>query len=296
MKIILLFALFLQSFLSLAQTEVIPKLCHITSAFTSFPDTARAAGHSYDKVLYTAAAHYSDSSILIAVPPQLKPGKHVDVVFWFHGWRNNIDSAASYFELIKQFMASNRNAILVLPETTKNAPDSYGGKLEQKDIFKNLLNDVLNKLKTEKIIGKRTKPGNIVLAGHSGAFRVMAYILQNGGVEIKQVILFDGLYNQIYKYTAWIQADASHQFINLYTNKGSGTDKVSEEMMHLLGQKNIPFISAEEKDVNTPMLKTSQVIFIHSLKEHNDVINRPDHNFRLLIENSHTLKPLLRTN
>ena len=110
------------------------------------------------------------------------------------------------------------------------------------------------------------------------------------------MILFDGLYNQIYKYTAWIQADASHQFINLYTNKGSGTDKVSEEMMHLLGQKNIPFISAEEKDVNTPMLKTSQVIFIHSLKEHNDVINRPDHNFRLLIENSLTLKPLLRTN
>lgn len=293
MKIILLSALLLKSFLSFAQTENNTKLFHITSAFTSFPDTARADGHSYDKVLYSAAAHYSDSSILIAVPPQLKPGKHVDVVFWFHGWRNNIDSAASYFELIKQFMASNRNAILVLPETTKNAPDSYGGKLEQKDVFKNLLNDVLNKLKTEKIIGKRAKPGNIVLAGHSGAFRVMAYILQTGGVDVNQVILFDGLYSQVDKYTAWIQADPSHQFINLYTNKGGGTDEVSAKMMQELRDKNIPFINPEEKDLNAGMLKTNRVIFIHSLKEHNDVINRPDHNFRLLIENSLVLKPIL---
>jgi hypothetical protein len=293
MRIILLFTLLLHSFLCYAQTEVTPVMFRITSAFTSFPDTARAAGHSYDKVLYTAAEHYNDSSVLIAVPPQLKFARHTDVIFWFHGWRNNIDSAAAYFELIKQFMASNRNAILVLPETTKDGPDSYGGKLEQKDIFKNLLNDVMHKLKTEKIIGKKTKAGSIVLAGHSGAFRVMAYILQNGGIEVNQIILFDGLYSQVDKYTAWIQADPSHQFTNLYTNKGGGTDEVSVKMMQQLREKNIPFINLEEKEMNADMLKKNQVIFIHSLKEHNDVINHPDYNFRLFIENSSVLKPLL---
>ena len=288
-----MFTLLLQSFLSYTQTEVAPTIFRITSAFTSFPDTARAAGHSYDKVLYTAADHYNDSSVLIVVPPQLKHGRHIDIIFWFHGWRNNIDSAAAYFELVKQFMASNRNAILVLPETTKNAPDSYGGKLEQHDVFKNLLNDVMHKLKTEKIIGKRTKAGSIVLAGHSGAFRVMAYILQNGGIEVSQVILFDGLYSQVDKYTAWIQADPSHQFTNLYTNKGGGTDEVSVKMMQELLDKNIPFINPEEKEMNADMLKKNQVIFIHSLKEHNDVINHPDNNFRLFIEHSPVLKPLL---
>jgi hypothetical protein len=289
---LLLFVFIIFTSSASAQSEVTPKLFRITSAFTSFPDTARATGHRYDNILYTAAAHYSDSSLLIAVPPQLKATKHVDVVFWFHGWRNNIDSAATYFELIKQFMASNRNAVLVLPETTKNAPDSYGGKLEQKNIFKNLLNDVLKKLKTEKIIGKRTKPGNIVLAGHSGAFRVIVYILQNGGIEVKQVILFDGLYSQIDKYTSWIQADTSHQFINLYTNKGGGTDEVSLKMIEGLRTKNIPFIHPEEKNADADMLNTNHVIFIHSLKEHNDVINRPDHNFRLFLENSSFLKPV----
>ena len=153
---------------------------------------------------------------------------------------------------------------------------------------------MLNKLKTEKVIGKRTKAGNIVLAGHSGAFRVMAYILQNGAVEVNQVILFDGLYSQVDKYTAWIQADPSHQFINMYTNKGGGTDLVSVKMMQLLKEKDIPYINADEKDVHTPMLRTNQVIFIHSLKEHNDVINLPDHNFRLFLENSLVLNPLLQ--
>lgn len=289
MRILLLLLLSFSCLFSFAQKENELQVFRITSAYTSFPDTARTIGHTYNKVLYPAAVHYSDSTVLIAVPPHFKAGKQVDVVFWFHGWRNNIDSAAAYFELINQFMASKRNAVIVFAETAKNAPDSYGGKLEKENVFKNLLNDVLHKLKTEKIIAKRTKPRNIVLAGHSGAFRVMAHILQQGGAEVKQVILFDGLYSQVDKYIAWIQANASHQFINLYTNKGGGTDEVSEKMMQLLREKNIPFINPEEKDIHASMLKANQVIFIHSLKEHNDVINRPDHNFRFFLENSNTL-------
>jgi len=272
-----------------AQTE--PLIFRIASSYTSFPDTGRVKGHRYDNIFYAAAEHYSDSSVLIMVPQKLKVKKQVDVVFWFHGWRNTIDSSAEYFELAKQFLASNRNAVLVLPESAKNAPDSYGGKLEQKDIFKLLLQDVLDKLKLEKIIGKRTEAGSIVLAGHSGAFRVMAYILQNGGVEVKQTILFDGLYSQVDKFTNWIQAAPSHRFVNLYTNKGGGTDEVSEKMMQELREKNIPFINPGEKEVNASMLRSNQVIFIHSLKEHNDVMNRPDKNFQLFIENSPVLKP-----
>lgn len=272
-----------------SQTE---KTFRITSAYTSFPDTGRANGHRYSNVLYSAVEHYSDSSVLIIVPPQLKATRQVDVIFWFHGWRNNIDSAAVYFELTKQFLAANRNTVLVFPESAKNSPDSYGGKLEQKDIFTFLLNDVLDKLKKEKVIGKKAFAGNIVLAGHSGAFRVMAHILQHGGVEVKQVFLFDGLYSQVDKYTNWIQADASHRFIHIYTNKGGGTDEVSANMMKLLREKNITFINPEEKEVDAAMIRNNPVIFIHSLKEHNDVINRPDHNFRLFLENSPALRPL----
>ena len=278
---------------SFAQSATDPKIFRIKSAYTAFPDTGRANGHSYDNVLYTAAEHYNDSSVLIIVPSQLKAGKHVDIICWFHGWRNNIDSVPVQFDIVKQFLASHRNAILVLPETTKNAPDSYGGKLEQKNIFNLLLHDVLAKLKNEKVIGKSTAIGNVVLAGHSGAFRVMAYILQEGGVEVKQIILFDGLYSQVDKFSNWIRSDASHHFIDLYTNKGGGTDAVSIQMMQVLHDSSIHFINPEEKDMNAALIKANSIIFIHSLKEHNDVINRPDNNFQLFLENTEALKPLI---
>ncbi|GAB2814857.1 alpha/beta hydrolase family protein [Ferruginibacter profundus] len=268
-----------------------PGIFRITSSYTSFPDTGRANGHTYDNVLYTAAEHYNDSSVLIIVPPKLNTKAPLDIIVWFHGWRNNIDSVPVQFAIIKQFIASNRNAILILPETTKDAPDSYGGKLEQKNVFKLLLNDVLKKLKTEKLIAKKTEVGDVVLAGHSGAFRVMAHILQNGAVEVKQTILFDALYSQTDKFINWIKADTAHQFINIYTDNG-GTNAVSAAMMKELDEKNIPFIHAEEKDVDATVLTTNHIIFIHSKKEHNDVISRPDYNFQLYIQNSHVLKSI----
>lgn len=258
----------------------------LISSHTSFPDTGRANGHFYNNILYNSADHYSDSSVLIIVPPKLKVVKQVDVIFWFHGWNNNIDSVSPRYDLIKQFIDSKCNAILVLAETAKDAPDSYGGKLEQKGLFKSLVEDVLTKLKAEKLLFKKTGAGNITLAGHSGAYRVMAYIIQNGGMEIKQAILFDALYSEVDKYSNWIQADPSHQFINIYTDNG-GTYKLSVSMAQELRDKNIPLISAEEKEITPAILKTNRIIFIHSLKAHNNVINRPDNNFQLFLENTH---------
>ncbi|HSU27301.1 MAG TPA: hypothetical protein VLJ68_02900, partial [Chitinophagaceae bacterium] len=225
MKLFVFFWIVVTPKLSFAQSDDM-KIFRITSSHTSFPDTGRSQGHLYDKVLYDAATHYMDSSVMIIAPKKLDATKNVDLLFWFHGWFNNIDSSTTRFELIKQFAAAGSNAVLVLAETAKNAPDGYGGKLENKNVFKELVADVLLKLKKEKVIPAVCKPGNIILAGHSGAYRVMAYILQNGGMPVQQVILFDALYSQMDKYLGWLQADHSHRFIDIYTN-GGGTDGVS---------------------------------------------------------------------
>src|SRR6478672_5142004 len=152
---------------------------HFTSQHTSFPDTGRAKGHVYDSVLYDGATHYSDSSVLVLVPPHFSPDKKVEMVFWFHGWRNNIDTAIVFYELGKQFISSKTNAVLVMAETAKNSPDSYGGKLEQPGMFSLLVTDVLNQLKQRKLIAAKGTAGAITLAGHSGGYRVIAKILQN---------------------------------------------------------------------------------------------------------------------
>jgi hypothetical protein len=264
------------------------RVLRMTSAHTSFPDTGRMDGHLYDSVLYTTAAHYSDSSVMMIVPDHFKKGATVDLVFWFHGWQNNIDTAAEFYGLTRQFIASGRNAVFVLAETAKNAPDSYGGKLERPGVFKGLVGDVLGELKKEGIVSRGAGPGKVVLAGHSGAFRVIAYILQEGQVPVQEVQLFDALYSQVDKYMAWIRKDPRNHFVHWFTNHGGGTDVVSDSMMKELTAASIGFALREEKWVRPEDVRENRVLFVHSLREHNVIIGDPD-DWRLLLENSWVL-------
>jgi hypothetical protein len=263
---------------------------HFSSPHTSFPDTGRAESYVYDSVLYEVSAHYRDSSVLLIIPRQLDTAKKIDFIFWFHGWHNNIDTAAVFYALIKQFIASKRNAVLVLSETARNAPDSYGGKLEQPGMFKALVNDVLGEMKKKGIVSYTAEPGNIVLAGHSGAFRVIAYILQNGQMKVQEVFLFDALYSQVDKYSEWISADRSNHFVHWFTNQGGGTDKMSEIMMLQLKTNHQDYMLTEEGTITPKIIKTNRILFVHSLREHNVIINNPD-DFQLLLENSFILQP-----
>lgn len=259
-----------------------------TSTNTSFPDTARAKGHLYHNSLYTAADHYSDSSVIIITPKKFAAGKKIDLIFWFHGWNNNIDSALVRYGLARQFAESGSNAVLVLAETAKDAPDSYGGKLEQKNRFNGLVNDVMKKLVNSHVISHRCKVGNIVLAGHSGAYRVMANIVANGDLPVQEVILFDALYAETPKFLNWLSADKSRRFIDLYTDHG-GTYDETKAMMQQLNEQHFPIDSTEETNLTTALLQTNRILFIHTLHEHNDIIQHPD-NFKLFIENSPFLK------
>jgi hypothetical protein len=263
-------------------------LLHISSSHTSFPDTGRARGHTYDKVLYTQAEHYNDSTVLIIAPKNLDAKKQVDLIFWFHGWRNNVDSAAVRYQLTRQFLASKLNAVLVLAETAKDSPDSYGGKLENPGEFKGLVGDVLNSLKSQHLAGKTCTTGHIILAGHSGAYRVMARIIQNGQVPVDETILFDALYAETEKFMAWIKSEPSHRFIDIYTDHG-GTDDETRSMMKLLDTARIAYVSNEEKAVTPQLLQANPLVFIHSLNEHDKIIANPD-NFLLYLENEPFLK------
>jgi len=270
----------LLSFGLAAQTNE-PKIIRFTSPHTSFPDTGRKNGHMYHDVLYDAATHYSDSSVILIVPPDFSAKEKVDLVFWFHGWSNDIDSSNINFELGKQFIASHRNAILVFAETTKRAPDSYGGKLEQPGMFSLLVDDILNKLKHQKVIASHARAGNITLAGHSGGYRVIAYILQNGKLPVHEVYLFDALYSEQPKFMNWIKEDPKNIFIDLFTDVG-GTDSASYEFMDQMQKENIPFIRKEEATITADEINNNRIIFIHSLHAHNDIIKNPD-NFEMFL-------------
>jgi hypothetical protein len=243
-----------------------------TSANAMFPDTARANGHDYNGKHYDVATNYSDSSVMIYVPPGFSPSKKINLVFWFHGWSNNIDSACKQYQLLEQFDASERNAVFVFPEGPKNAPDSYGGKLEQPQVFQQLVKEVVNKLAENKLIKKNTfqlSNYDISLAGHSGAYRVISRIINK--TPVNEVILFDAMYGGNDAYLEWLSVP-EHRFINIYTKDGGTFDNSHWIMSKLTDSLHVPLVSLNEPEVTAEILRGNNKIFMFSSKAHNDVI------------------------
>ncbi len=263
--------LFFLPFCILAQTG---KTFQFQAKNAMFPDTARAAGHQYQGKQFPAALHYQDSSVLVHVPAHFKPSKPFELVFWFHGWYNNIDSATAYFRLLEQFDASARNAIFVFPEGPKNAPDSYGGKLEQPGVFDALVQEVLASLQHQKILKQKQLPLakdlEITLAGHSGAYRVISKIIAYA--KIQEVFLFDALYGGNDNYMKWMAASEKHRFINIYTKDGGTLDNSMLVAKELKTKWDLNPVLVDEKKLTNLQLLYSQILFIYSPLQHNEVV------------------------
>jgi hypothetical protein len=242
-----------------------------TSDHSMFPHEKRAKGHTYEGKVYPADVHYADCTVAIFVPKGFRAGDATDLVFYFHGWRNTVDDTLRQFAVAEQLAGSGVNAVLVLPEGPKNAPDSFGGRLEETGVFAGLVSDVLGALEARGLAGT-TKPGSIVLAGHSGAYRVMAFILARGGLtaNVREVYLFDALYGQMEKFARWIDRSPG-KLIDIYTAQG-GTRDASLDLMDDLRAWEIPFAAVPESAVTPELLKKNRIVFVDSPLAHDDVV------------------------
>ncbi|MCS7018109.1 MAG: hypothetical protein RMJ87_03160 [Cytophagales bacterium] len=262
------------------------KIYRFQLANAPFPSPERAKGHTYNGHFYSAEAHYSDSTVLVFVPNKFNAGREADVVVYFHGWYNNPDSAIVQFNLINQFVQANKNAILIIPQGPKNAPDSFGGKLESPGMFAAFINEVFLKLTAAKVVRNNPRLGTIVLAGHSGAYRVIAHILMHGGMEIKEVYLFDGLYSQFEKFILWIDRNKTARFVAITSPAEGGTEKQSMDVMTVMKAWRIPFASFKELDASLTELEKNRVVFIQSVLGHNEVLSTGNALYKCMVTSS----------
>ncbi len=248
------------------------KLAIIQSRYAPFPHSERAQGHHYRDAHFPFEKHYNDSSVAVFIPDGFQNEGAVDLVFYFHGWGNHIEKSLEKFQLLEQFTASGKNAVFVFPQGPRDASDSFGGKLEEKNVFKNLVNEILEFLSKENIICDK-KPGRIILSGHSGAYRVIAQILNRGGLtdKIAEVYLFDALYGQFEKFTRWLD-HYNGKLINIITPNG-GTYENSRELLQNFEDRQMSYLEINSNDLSPEKLKNKRIIFIFTDLEHSAVIN-----------------------
>ena len=240
-----------------------------------FPHPRRAEGHSYQGKLYLAQDHYSDSTVAIFIPKGFRAADKVDFVVHFHGWKNHVTSVLEQYQLIEQFVESKRNGILVVPQGPRDAPDSFGGKLEDPEGCKRFMADVMQALRQAPALKQADLTlGQIVLSGHSGGYEVISGILDRGGLtdHVREVWLFDGLYGQTDKFLTWIDRQQG-RFIDIYTDRG-GTKARTEELMAKLRLRGTTLFEANESETKSADLQSNRLIFVHTDLGHNDVIHK----------------------
>jgi hypothetical protein len=250
-----------------------------------FPHPQRADGREYKGQLFSAKEHYSDGTVAIFIPQGFRQTDRIDFVVHFHGWKNHVAKVLEHYRLIEQFQESRRNALLVIPQGPHDAPDSFGGKLEDPDGFRRFMDEVMTTLKDKSSVTNRQSVlGNIILSGHSGGYQVIASILDHGGLSdrVEEVWLFDALYAQTDRFLAWF--DKRHgRFVDLYTEHG-GTKAETERLMGIFKQRSLPFYSGNEA-VPVNQLRRSEPIFLFSDLDHDAVI-QGNQAFRRFLESS----------
>ena len=238
-----------------------------------FPHPARAAGYKYHDQFYSAKDHYSDSSVALFIPENFRANGPIDLVVHFHGWNNTVATTLDHYQLAQQLAASGKNVVLVVPEGPHNSPDSFGGKLEDTNGFRNFVGEVLATLAANGVIADTNGAlGNIILSGHSGGYHVMSEILDHGGLSqnIKEVWLFDALYGGTDNFLAWQQHE-NGRLVDIYTDHG-GTKEETLRLMKLLQDEKVPILSGTDDSVTSEELQTNRLIFLHSDLIHNDVV------------------------
>jgi hypothetical protein len=250
-----------------------------------FPHPSRTNGHVYREVHYPADRHYADATVALFVPAGFRAMPGVDLVIHFHGWRNSVAGALSQFELAEQLEASRRNAILIVPQGPRDAPDSAGGKLEDPGGFERFLAEAQAVLRQHQVIASNAVVGRVILSGHSGGYRVMSAIVAGGGREevIREVWLFDGLYAQRDRFLGWAEPPG-RRLLNIYTDDG-GTKTRSEEMRQTLCDQGKSFLATTDGTVTRQELQTNRVVLLHTDLAHNDVLARR-RTFQLFLETS----------
>lgn len=176
---------------------------------------------------------YRSDRVLAFVPAGYVPGEAVDIIVHYHGHRAEAVSSATRRRFAQQLVASGKAAILLCPQGPLRAADSAGGKHEQAGGLARFLREALDLLAAGGVVPAGATPGRVILSGHSGAYRVIAWCLVRGGVDVSEVWLHDAVYGYISTFASWAAADASRRLVSTHTPHG-GTRTNNRELRRQL--------------------------------------------------------------
>ena len=219
-----------------------------------------------------AGRPYTDSTVGIYVPAHYRAGDSIDYVVHFHGWHNDVRHVFERYRLREQLDASGRNAILIVPQGPKDAPDSDFGKLEHdQNGFARLIAQIGEFLR-EHDVTTAQKTGRIVLSSHSGGFGGQGGVLTRGGLNglVSDVLLFDAAYGYYDAYADWVKRSQGH-LLSLFT---TDTENGNVYLMSLVQGPQPNLFVHTAHGMTLAELQTRAPTFVLTTVAHDELLQR----------------------
>ncbi len=230
---------------------------------------------------------YRDATVLVFVPLHYRPDRALDFIVHFHGHNTTARAAITAHRLREQLWDSKQNAILIVPQGPVDSSDSSIGKLERPGGFGNMLREVRSALllkETRRALEARAPRasapiGTVCVSAHSGGYHAAARAISVGGIEVKEVYLFDALYNEAEVFRNWIAGASKNRRRKLVTYFGQeGTPAVlSDQLYRDLTKLGIATVrETTEGTLSRGELVRAQAVFVRSGLSHNAIVH--EHN------------------
>lgn len=252
-------------------------LAFATFKSAPFPHSSRDNGYTYEKTFYSRDSHYNDSTVGVFIPKQFKATKTVNFVVHFHGWNNHVQQVFEQYDLAREMHLSGLNAVLLVPQGPRDAPDSDGGKLQHdQGSLTAFLDEALAFLEKEGRVPAGAVLGHIALTTHSGGYLVTTYILDRKELydKITDVILFDSTYGGLPAFADYA-ATSPHRLISICTEH---LGHENARLIALLQKRHVEARVMFEEDVtDADIAKRGPLIVLTTTLQHNDVISKRDY-------------------
>lgn len=244
---------------------------HVTPYGPPTPSLEHVArtGESMHMLSLRSAAFPSPNraGALAYVPAGIDPRAPLSVVVFIHGWNGCALSVSSdqpvpchpqgprrgHLALMSQLRASNRAAVLVVPQMAMEARSSAYGQLGEPGGMRRFLAEVLTQLEPDLGSHSVEDIQHLVLASHSGGYVTVARLLALDEVRFDEVALFDSLYLQVPVFQHYITAHLDRfapgaeqplRFVSLYREGGTmSSTRALERLVAQPVQRHSPAIS-----------------------------------------------------
>lgn len=170
------------------------------------------------RLQHAAFPRSSAPGALVFIPAGVDRSRPLDVVIFFHGYNGCAAAVASpepipchpggprrgALDLIGQFRASGRAAVLIIPQLALESQLGAPGQLGLRGGLRRMLQETLDALASQLGAQAVDALGSVRVMAHSGGYEAALAVLHRGEVEVQQVAFFDALYTGIPTLSAWL--------------------------------------------------------------------------------------------